>query len=59
MQEQGRNSLIDALQRAEDAIQARLQELEGSTQGGDGMERAALKTAMRDLSAIKTQARLP
>jgi hypothetical protein len=59
MQDQPRDSLIEALRMAEDAIQARLKELEGLTLAGHGMERAALKTAMRDLSAIKTRARLP
>jgi hypothetical protein len=59
MQDQSRNSLIDSVRSAEIAIQTRLQELEGSTLAGHGAERAALKTALRDLSAIKTRARLP
>jgi hypothetical protein len=44
---------------AEGVIQCRLQDLEGSAEAGHGLERAALKIAMKDLFAIKTQARLP
>jgi hypothetical protein len=53
------DSLIAALRVAEAAIQARLQEIEGWTEPGHGTERFALKTAMKDLVAIKTRARLP
>jgi hypothetical protein len=51
MQDQGRDSLIEALRIAEDAIHARLRQLDA--------ERAALKTALKDLVAIKSRARLP
>jgi hypothetical protein len=59
MQDQRRDSLIETLRIAEDAIQARVKELDGLTLAGHGMERSALKTATRDLLAIKTRARLP
>jgi hypothetical protein len=48
-----------AARLAESAIQIRLQELKGLTKGNHGSERAALKTAMKDLRAIKAEYRLP
>jgi hypothetical protein len=59
MQDQRRAAIIGALRVAEAAIQARLQEIEGSTEPGHGTERSALKTTLRDLLAIKMRARLP
>jgi hypothetical protein len=51
--------LVDAIRLAESAIQARLQELATSSDVGNGIERADLNTALRDLIALKAEYRLP
>ena len=59
LEEKDRKRLITAVRVAESAIQARLQELEGVIKVGHGSERAELKTAMKDLQAMKAEYRLP
>jgi hypothetical protein len=59
LQEKDHQRLGTAVRLAESAIQARLQELEGVIKVGHGSERAGLKTAMKDLQAIKAEYRLP
>jgi hypothetical protein len=46
---------LGAAVRLESAIQTRLQELESLMGGGKSVERAELKTAIRDLQAIKAK----
>jgi hypothetical protein len=59
LQEKGRERLIAAVRVAESAIQARVQELESLINGGNGLERAMLKIAMKDLRAMRSEYRLP
>jgi hypothetical protein len=59
LQEKDRNRLVAAVRRAKIAIQSRLQELESLVNARHGAERAALKTAMKDLQAMKTEYQLP
>jgi hypothetical protein len=59
LQENERQRIIVAVRLAESAITARLQELEGLTKLGHGPERASLRTALKDLQAIKLSAGLP
>jgi hypothetical protein len=57
LREEDRKHLVAAVRLAELAIQARFQEVEGMAKAG--AEPAALKTAMKDLQAIKAEYRLP
>jgi hypothetical protein len=57
LREEDRKHLVAAVRLAELAIQARFQEVEGMAKAG--AERAALKTAIKDLQAIKAEYRLP
>jgi hypothetical protein len=54
---QGRESLVEAIRTAETAIEARHREL-NNLPTGHLAERFALKTASKDLEAIKAYARL-
>jgi hypothetical protein len=55
LQEKDPKSVPVAIRLAENAVHARLDELAVQSDVGNGMERAALNTALRDLIALKVE----